>query len=140
MAEVLKHTLCKVSSTNKLNPSAYRYENMFSEDEFNSWMSDTKLPHMITLTYERPVEVSSVELLFQGGFAAKEMVILALSEDGTAFQEVSKQFFEDTNDKQVIQVHVDRTKKLRLVFPACYDLYNRMVIYSLRVLGRYLEE
>ena len=26
---------------------------------------------MITLTYERPVEVSSVELLFQGGFAAK---------------------------------------------------------------------
>lgn len=29
------------------------------------------------------------------------MVILALSEDGTAFQEVSKQFFEDTNDKQV---------------------------------------
>lgn len=31
----------RVSSTNKLNPSAYRYENMFSEDEFNSWMSDT---------------------------------------------------------------------------------------------------
>lgn len=48
----------------------------------------------------------------------------------------SKNFYlEDSNEKQILNLEIDACQSLKLLMKSFYDLYGRVIIYDLKVLG-----
>lgn len=92
-------------------------------------------PQFVILEFPEEVCVKEIQIQFQGGFVGKECCL----EGGTSSSSLTP-FFEfypdDFNTLQTFPVTISRRMKvLKILFSSSTDLFGRITIYKLDVLG-----
>ncbi|XP_026836217.1 nuclear receptor 2C2-associated protein isoform X2 [Drosophila erecta] len=111
---------------------------MFDTREETSWNSDEGTPQFITISLEEPQKISAFSFQFQGGFSGQKSEVIMYSADGVQIHQES--FYpEDINSAQLFQI-VDSVRdkpcsKLKFVFQSSTDLFGRIIVYNLQLLG-----
>eukprot|EP01094_Clydonella_sp_ATCC50884_P025213 TRINITY_DN6547_c0_g1_i1.p1 TRINITY_DN6547_c0_g1~~TRINITY_DN6547_c0_g1_i1.p1 ORF type:complete len:159 (-),score=49.57 TRINITY_DN6547_c0_g1_i1:92-568(-) len=131
-------TMCKVSSVLNRNNKDYGKKNMFDGTVDSCWNSDQGCPQYVRIKFGSAVNISRLELMFQGGFVGKECRVEAVSESGSAFLPITTIYPEDINRLQTFDVPVAHASELRLIFEQSTDFFGRVTIYQLRVMGERL--
>lgn len=107
--------------------------------ENTCWNSDAGKIQFIVLKFQRKVDVSRLELTFQGGFAPRLMsVIPGYVENSTIKYELekgSRYTISDHNSMQSFRMSLNEVEVLRLVFSDMSDDFGRVIVYRLDVLG-----
>ena len=62
-------TKVKASSIIKENSAEYKPKNVFDIDTATCWSSDAGSPQYLLVDFAQSVKVSSIKIMFQGGFA-----------------------------------------------------------------------
>ena len=135
---------CRVSSV--LNGSReYGKQNLFDGRPESCWNSDQGTPQFIQIAFERPVDLESVGITFQGGFVGRSCA-LSVTNAASPKRLVQLHIWEprDTNDPQhfVITPPADapaaacQVTNLKLTFPASTDFFGRITIYALEITGK----
>lgn len=88
-------------------------------------------PQWILINFEEEVDLSEIEIEFQGGFAGKQCSLEAGS-DSKNLSVVEDFFPEDTNTGQRFRLsETKKAKVFKLVFHNSTDFFGRIVIYRL---------
>ena len=92
-------------------------------------------PQFVWFTFEAPVVVETVKIMFQGGFVG-----LACEFYGGAGKTESEKlgdfYPEDINSEQVFQVGQKKpVERFQIVFNKSTDFFGRVTIYKVDVLG-----
>mmetsp|Transcript_52394 Transcript_52394/g.162629 ORF Transcript_52394/g.162629 Transcript_52394/m.162629 type:complete len:145 (-) Transcript_52394:666-1100(-) len=138
MASLLGEILsCKVSSSIS---KEYGKDNMLHPDLESCWQSKQGKPQSVTLELSGPKRVEQLHLQFQGGFVAKEIQLLLQSEstEKQSFQHVQTFYPEDSNELQKFELNAGEafvSRRLKLLFPDSTDLFGRIIIYRIDILG-----
>ncbi|RMX40769.1 hypothetical protein pdam_00021853, partial [Pocillopora damicornis] len=124
-----------VSSVLNRDSNQYGKKYMFDKNEDTCWNSDQGSPQFVILEFPEEVCVKEVQIQFQGGFVGKECCL----EGGTLSSSLTP-FFEfypdDFNTLQTFPVTISRRMKvLKILFSSSTDLFGRITIYKLDVLG-----
>lgn len=83
------------------------------------------------MNFEEPVDLSEIEIEFQGGFAGKKCSIES-GEDSKDLSIVNDFFPEDTNTRQRFPLTKStRSKVFKIVFHSSTDFFGRIVVYKL---------
>ena len=130
------HHQSRVSSV--LNRASKEYGKQFMLDgqEDTCWNSDQGSPQWVTLHFEQAVNVTEVQLMFQGGFVGKECeVLVATAAAAGAGSSVARFYPDDNNTLQRFAVHANGITQLKLLFHSSTDFFGRVTIYVLQVLG-----
>jgi hypothetical protein len=123
---------CKVSSTLN-NSSQYSYKHMFDDDGSKCWNSDQGSPQYILLNFGRNVSISSLHIVFQGGFVPTEIGV-ECADNTESMQSIRVFYPSDSNEPQIFDLeNRTETSIIKLNFPSSTDFYGRVTIYSLQV-------
>eukprot|EP01117_Protostelium_nocturnum_P010479 TRINITY_DN3773_c0_g1_i1.p1 TRINITY_DN3773_c0_g1~~TRINITY_DN3773_c0_g1_i1.p1 ORF type:complete len:129 (+),score=39.78 TRINITY_DN3773_c0_g1_i1:131-517(+) len=108
---------------------------MFDGSDETCWNSNPTTPQWILIDFERAVKVEKILITFQGGFSAQSINVMK-DEGEDKWEEVQEFHPEDKNLTQtfVLKEPVSLTK-LKLHFPTSTDMFGRIVIYKLDVIG-----
>ncbi|XP_039480804.1 nuclear receptor 2C2-associated protein [Drosophila santomea] len=129
---------CRVSSVLNKDVKQHGKHFMFDTREETSWNSDEGTPQFITISLEEPQKISGFSFQFQGGFSGQKSEIFLYSADGAPVHQ--EPFYpEDINSPQIFQIlDTARDKpcsKLKFVFESSTDLFGRIIVYDLQLLG-----
>lgn len=119
--------------------------NALSADEATCWTSAQGSPQQLRLQFGRAVDVSQLQLMFQGGFAGQDVAVHVRrptgdGRPGTWELETAVSIEpEDSNALQRFPCELRGVDALSLTFARSSDLYGRVVIYRLDVLGNEAE-
>lgn len=129
----------KHKASSVLNSSAeFSSKHMFDCNVDTCWNSDQGSPQFIIFDFKKNVTISSIQIMFQGGFVGQDGTI----EVGTTFNNLQNvqelQTIEDTNEEQsfVVEDGANDVRYMRLTFNSSTDFYGRVTIYSLKVYGQ----
>lgn len=121
----------RVSSVLNKNVKEFGKQFMFDESNETCWNSDSGTPQWILVNFEEPVDLSEIEIEFQGGFAGKKCSIES-GEDSKDLSIVNDFFPEDTNTRQRFPLTKStRSKVFKIVFHSSTDFFGRIVVYKL---------
>ena len=119
-------------------------KNMFDETAIDKcWNSDQGCPQYILMDFGKTVSVSSIAIMFQGGFVGQEGRA-EIGDSVDSLMLVSSTLdhdLMDTNDEQRFDVGVGedgflpKGRYLRILFDSSTDFYGRVTIYSLKIFG-----
>ncbi|KAG1688283.1 hypothetical protein DVH05_003930 [Phytophthora capsici] len=131
-----KRTTCRASSTLDRNKQLYGAANMLSSDLSSCWNSAQGNPQQVQVLFHRVVDVSSLSIMFQGGFVGQGVQVHVKAKDSVSWEEVDVDVDpEDSNDLQEFQCKLPQVEAISLTFQRSTDFYGRVVIYRLQVLG-----
>ncbi|KAM3570007.1 hypothetical protein VYU27_007904, partial [Nannochloropsis oceanica] len=68
-------TKVRVSSVLNRNVKEFGVAHLFDGSPDTCWNSDQGSPQWIWLQFQRPVHIHTIQIMFQGGFAAEEMQV-----------------------------------------------------------------
>lgn len=123
--------ICRVSSVLNKNVKEFGKQNMFDDSNETCWNSDSGTPQWILINFNEEVDLSEIEIEFQGGFAGKKCSIEA-GLDTKDLSPVDDFFPEDTNTRQRFHLSATkRTKVFKIVFHSSTDFFGRIVVYKL---------
>ena len=136
MSELLTETgKFKVKASSTLQ-SSFGAKNMFDGSLDTCWNSGQGSPQSITVDFLKPVEIHSLRIAFQGGFAGQDCAIEIGDDLDTMTLAEKWETIRDTNDLQARTLPSPTTGRfLKLTFEAATDFYGRITIYSLEVFG-----
>ena len=63
------NTKIRASSIIKENSAEYKAKNVFEVDTATCWSSDAGSPQYLLMDFTKPVKVTAIKIMFQGGFA-----------------------------------------------------------------------
>ncbi|XP_033213041.1 nuclear receptor 2C2-associated protein [Belonocnema kinseyi] len=122
---------CRVSSVLNKNIKEFGKKHLFDESNETCWNSDSGTPQWILINFEEEVDLSEIEIEFQGGFAGKQCSLEAGS-DSKNLSVVEEFFPEDANTGQRFRLsETKKAKVFKLVFHNSTDFFGRIVIYRL---------
>ncbi|KAL9987163.1 hypothetical protein ACROYT_G001421 [Oculina patagonica] len=132
---VKENTRVRVSSVLNRDNIQFGKKYMFDRNEDTCWNSDQGLPQFVILEFPEETCVKEIQIQFQGGFVGKECCL----EGGPSSNSLTP-FFEfypdDLNTLQIFPITSSRRLKvLKLVFKSSTDLFGRITVYKLDVLG-----
>lgn len=88
----------------------------------------------ITIKFARPVQVTHVDLQFQGGFSCSKVIVELFEEKEKCGEKVI--YPEDNNRLQTFgDIHGQNVDNLKLLLCESSDLFGRIIIYKLDVFG-----
>eukprot|EP01102_Stenamoeba_stenopodia_P020285 TRINITY_DN7849_c0_g1_i1.p1 TRINITY_DN7849_c0_g1~~TRINITY_DN7849_c0_g1_i1.p1 ORF type:complete len:150 (+),score=29.48 TRINITY_DN7849_c0_g1_i1:27-452(+) len=129
---VLSAGQIRVSSVLNKDAKQFGKQNMIDATEETCWNSDQGSPQSVQIRFDCPTRLDLLKLMFQGGFAPKELKVVLKSESDTTSELLfypldnnSFQSFPISNDKNVTQ--------LQLIFPTSTDFFGRITIYRLEL-------
>lgn len=127
----------RVSSVLNRDVKGFGKQHLTDKNEDTCWNSDQGSPQWVHVEFPSPVLPSELQLQFQGGFAGKEMHLQVKTPgqpDGTAS---ARDFYpEDSNVLQRFPLKMDvPISNLRVVFRSSTDMFGRIVLYKLDVIG-----
>ncbi|XP_043482341.1 nuclear receptor 2C2-associated protein [Leptopilina heterotoma] len=126
-----KKFTCRVSSVLNKNVKEFGKQYMFDESNETCWNSDSGTPQWILVNFEEPVDLSEIEIEFQGGFAGKKCSIES-GEDSKDLSIINDFFPEDTNTRQRFPLTKStRSKVFKIIFHSSTDFFGRIVVYKL---------
>merc|ERR1711976_376533 len=125
MVEISK---IKVSSVLNKNTKEYGKQFLIDGDCESCWQSDKSLngTQTIILTFSEPTQITSLNLQFQGGFAASQVQLLS------GDQELDTVHPEDSNKLQTFALKplTNTVEQIKLCMKA-NDFYGRIIVYQL---------
>lgn len=118
----------KITVSSVLNSDAKQFgkQNMFDDDEETCWNSHQGVPQSILFEWTNPVDISTVEITFQGGFVGKNCQFL-LDDIQTPF------FPDDSSNPQIFPIKGQSVSKLKIIFGESTDFFGRITIYKLDI-------
>uniref|UniRef100_A0A6M2E3G9 Nuclear receptor 2C2-associated protein n=1 Tax=Amblyomma tuberculatum TaxID=48802 RepID=A0A6M2E3G9_9ACAR len=131
-----EHTKIRVSSVLNRDTTNFGKKHLIDGNGDTCWNSDQGTPQWVCLDFNNPVVPSEVQLQFQGGFAGKEVKVEAVDaiSDTTTRTDI---FPEDNNALQTFPLQLDTPiKRLRIVFRTGTDMFGRIVLYHLALIGK----
>ncbi|XP_007570102.1 nuclear receptor 2C2-associated protein [Poecilia formosa] len=132
---ICSETQSRVSSVLNRDVKQFGKKFMFDCNEETCWNSDQGDRQWVLLEFPQSVKVSEVKLQFQGGFSAKACRLEGCRKDGD-FTELSQFYPEDNNCLQSFPIQEAPTvDKVKILFENSTDLFGRIVVYSLDILG-----
>jgi len=133
-----------------------------TKNESSSWYSegtaDGNTEHSFLINFHRHVKISSISLLFQGGFVAEECQLHTTTTvsstavpDGTGtmiaermhWKEIKDAYIEPENVNTVQNFDLEECEErndlecsaIKLVFNSSTDFYGRVILYKVEVYG-----
>ncbi|EFA83258.1 galactose-binding domain-containing protein [Heterostelium album PN500] len=132
----------RVSSVLNKNSKEYGKDNMFDGSDESCWNSHQGSPQSCSVQFlaedgqtEQPVNVSSLQICFQGGFVGKDCEIHAITSGSDSFALVSMFYPEDINTVQAFPVDIKNALQVKVLFKSSTDFFGRITIYKLDLLG-----
>ena len=137
-----KETRVKVSSNIK-GSTEYKKENMFDENPQTSWYSDQGKFQYIFIFFNDKVQINQIEITFDGGFSPKEIEV-GISENDEfnnkkpQLEKIKNFNIEDSNKCQILKFdnEIKNVMSIRLLMKKFNDLYGRVIVYELKILGK----
>lgn len=137
-----KETRVKVSSNIK-GSTEYKKENMFDENPQTSWYSDQGKFQYIFIFFNEKVQINQIEITFDGGFSPKEIEV-GISENDEfnnkkpQLEKIKNFNIEDSNKCQILKFdnEIKNVMSIRLLMKKFNDLYGRVIVYELKILGK----
>lgn len=135
----------RVSSVLRRNAREFGAAHLFDGSDDTCWSSDQGSPQFVELVFPRAVAVAALVLVFQGGFAGQAGELLGARRGGSdgvlAWEPLCSFEPEDVSSAQ--RFDIPRSAEgacatvdgLRVVFNRSSDLYGRVTLYRLDVLG-----
>lgn len=120
---------------------SFGVQRMFDGINDTCWNSDQGSPQTLTFKFKRPVDVTTVDITFQGGFVGQSMDVEAAMPDAP-FRFAGHFEPEDENEEQRFSLlnkgipdNGKGVSDLRVVFNKSTDFYGRVTIYALDIKG-----
>ena len=143
MADILENKTddfdVKVSTVLNRQVNEYGKLFMFDGREDTCWNSDQGSPQWIRISFSEEVEISHVQIMFQGGFAGKTCW-LETSKDGDLFEKLEDIFPEDVNKLQTFPIKKDNgvvlCKGFKILFADSTDFFGRITIYQMKLIAK----
>ncbi|XP_077538538.1 nuclear receptor 2C2-associated protein [Haemaphysalis longicornis] len=134
---ISEDTKIRVSSVLNRDATNFGKKHLTDGSGDTCWNSDQGSPQWISIDFSAPVMPSEVHLQFQGGFAGKEVQIETGSDGPSSGTSVLKKLYpEDNNALQKFPLELDKpVTRLRIVFRSSTDMFGRIVVYHLAVVG-----
>ena len=120
----------RVSSTYGRDIKSYGKQYLIDGSDETCWNSDSGDIQWIDLKFSDSVSVAFIQLLFQGGFVGKEVIVFC---DGA---EVARIYPTDTNNVQQFELDGRVTSRLKLLFNGSTDMFGRIVVYNVDIFSR----
>lgn len=113
---------------------------MFDNSKDTCWCSDQGQSQSIIIDFKRVVDIKQLEIMFQGGFIAKNCKLYgAIVEkvEGAVNLKLIQEFLpKDKNDNQLFDLEKEtKVSLIKLNLNNCIDFYGRITIYKFDVLG-----
>ncbi|XP_042527141.1 nuclear receptor 2C2-associated protein [Dipodomys spectabilis] len=131
---VCPHTVSRVSSVLNRNTRQFGKKHLFDQEEETCWNSDQGPSQWVWLEFPQRILVSQLQIQFQGGFSCRRG-LLEGSQRGASLHKILNFYPEDNNSLQTFPVPTAEVDQLKVTFEDTSDLFGRVVIYHLRVLG-----
>eukprot|EP01113_Clastostelium_recurvatum_P045496 TRINITY_DN7823_c0_g1_i2.p1 TRINITY_DN7823_c0_g1~~TRINITY_DN7823_c0_g1_i2.p1 ORF type:complete len:150 (+),score=35.39 TRINITY_DN7823_c0_g1_i2:30-452(+) len=135
-SSVLKSVPYKARVSSVLNKDVKQFgkDYLFDGSEETCWNSHQGSPQWVHVSFERPVDVSSVHLMFQGGFVGKDVEVWA-GQDTDSMVQVQQLQPRDDNTLQKFSVSAAGLTQMRISFTSSTDFFGRIILYTLDILG-----
>ncbi|OWZ08615.1 hypothetical protein PHMEG_00018812 [Phytophthora megakarya] len=134
-------TTCRASSTLDRNKQLYGAANMLSTDLSSCWNSAQGSPQQVQVLFHRLVDISTVCIMFQGGFVGQDIQVHVKKDGGGKWQQMDVDVDpKDSNDLQEFPCNLQQVEAIALTFQRSTDFYGRVVIYRLKVRGAESEQ
>ncbi|KAM4888176.1 nuclear receptor 2C2-associated protein [Thomomys bottae] len=127
-------TVSRVSSVLNRNTRQFGKKHLFDQEEETCWNSDQGPSQWVSLEFPQCIRVSQLQIQFQGGFSSRRG-LLEGSQGGDTLNKILDFYPEDNNSLQAFPVPTAQVDRLKVTFEDTTDLFGRVVIYHLRVLG-----
>ncbi|KAJ2465005.1 Nuclear receptor 2C2-associated protein, partial [Coemansia sp. RSA 2322] len=109
---------------------------LFDGSNESCWNSESGSPQHILVEFKKPVQLSEVQIRFQGGFAGKETKLI----DRALNTEICALYPEDINSLQTFPLPEEEQtvwrSQVKIQFLSSTDFFGRITIYSLDFVGR----
>ncbi|XP_013794925.1 nuclear receptor 2C2-associated protein-like [Limulus polyphemus] len=138
MAASLVQHVAKIRVSSVLNRDVKQFGKQYLTDgnDDTCWNSDQGSPQWISVIFSKPVKIEKLQLQFQGGFVGKDCWIEASVNKDEKLQKIQDIFLEDTNMLQTFNLQqVVETSNMKIVFNTSTDLFGRVIVYKLEILG-----
>ncbi len=127
---------CKVSSVLNRKVKEFGKRHLFDGRDDTCWNSEQGSPQWVRLAFPRAVRVAAVRVMFQGGFAGRHCWLEASADGGRTYRRSLEFFPEDGNGAQTFPLPEEESgDAFRLVFGESSDLFGRVTVYHLQLLG-----
>ena len=98
--------LVKYKTSSILNNSAeYAAKHMFDDSNESCWNSGQGSPQFIMLEFDKEVCISSISLVFQGGFVGQDAIVQVGNNINNMKDIITLECIDDTNEEQVFQLN-----------------------------------
>ncbi|XP_060038405.1 nuclear receptor 2C2-associated protein isoform X2 [Erinaceus europaeus] len=130
---VCPQTASRVSSVLNRDTRQFGKKHLFDQREETCWTSD----QWVLLEFPQRVRLSCLQLQFQGGFCSRRGRLHG-AQGSEPLAGIADFYPEDGNSLQTFPVPPAEVDRLRLTLEDASDLFGRVVVYHLRVLGEKL--
>ncbi|KAK3812938.1 MAG: hypothetical protein J3Q66DRAFT_346982 [Benniella sp.] len=130
---------CRIKVSSVLNRETALYGKQFLTDDSNEtcWNSEPGSSQFIVVDFGRMVEITALQLMFQGGFVGKTCQLFVMTDEGKMVETMA--FYpEDINPLQTFHVPETQrqaTSRIKIFFESSTDFFGRITIYKLDILG-----
>lgn len=131
---VCPETVSRVSSVLNRNSRQFGKKHLFDQNEETCWNSDQGPSQWVTLQFPQRVQVTQLQVQFQGGFSSRHSRLEG-SQGEETLSKIAEFYPQDTNALQTFSIPAVEVDRLKLTLEDTTDFFGRVVIYHLRVLG-----
>ncbi|KAF9358150.1 Nuclear receptor 2C2-associated protein [Mortierella sp. NVP85] len=140
---------CRIKVSSVLNRETALYGKQFLTDDSNEtcWNSEPGSSQFIVVDFGRMVEITALQLMFQGGFVGKTCQLFVMTEEGKMVETMA--FYpEDINPLQICihflecltiissnKTQRQSTSRIKIFFESSTDFFGRITVYKLDILG-----
>lgn len=131
---VCPRTVSRVSSVLNRDSRQFGKKHLFDQREDTCWTSDQGPRQWVRLEFPQRVRLSRLQLQFQGGFCSRRGRLEG-AQGSEALAAIAEFYPEDSNALQSFEVPATEVDRLQVSLDDASDLFGRVVLYHLRVLG-----
>ncbi|CAF0727787.1 unnamed protein product [Didymodactylos carnosus] len=130
------------SVLNKDNKN-YGKKNLVDGSDETCWNSEAGSTQWIQINLAENVQLSSIAIKFQGGFSAKKLLLQCrlLKNEDEKMVSIAEFYPLDNNKLQIFNLTSSiTTNSIRFQFDESYDMFSRIIIYSLKLFQKTTNE
>ncbi|VDM18295.1 unnamed protein product [Hydatigera taeniaeformis] len=121
-----------VSSVLNQDTRLYGKTFLFDKNPETCWQSDSGASQWILVEFKEPLKITSVQLQFQGGFAAEEGLLRLWTKE-TKDRAISHPFHPSNTSSVQSFIFADTNPctNAAIIFKKATDLFGRIIVYQL---------
>ncbi len=126
----------KVSSVLNDDTTLYGKIHLFDQNNETCWNTQQGQNQYIIIKFTQLVTIHQLIIQFQGGFTAKPMIIsIGTNNNKQYIHNSTVQPIDSNNTQQFTLDNANNVNNIKLDFPDSTDLFGRICIYKLDIIG-----